>query len=38
MKALKICVAVALAIVVFTVWACCKMSGDCDRMEKKEDG
>lgn len=38
MEALKICATVALAIVVVAVWSCCKMSGDCDRMEEKEKG
>lgn len=33
MKVLKIGIAVVLVIVVVAVWACCKMSGDCDRRE-----
>ena len=33
MKELKIGIAVVLVIVAVAVWACLKMSGDCDRRE-----
>ena len=33
MKIIKVCVLIVIAIVVGTVWACLKMSGDCDRRE-----
>ncbi len=35
MKILKIGAVVVLVIVVVAVWACCKMSGDCDRREDR---
>lgn len=35
MKELKICAAVALVIVAVAVWACLKMSGDCDRRDEE---
>lgn len=35
MKIIKVCIFIVIAIVVVAVWACCKMSGDCDRREEK---
>ncbi len=35
MKLLQIGAVVVLAIVAVAVWACCKMSGDCDRREEQ---
>lgn len=38
MRTLWICIAILVAGLVLAIWACCKMSGDCDRREEKEDG
>ncbi len=35
MKIIKVCVLIVIAIVVGTVWACLKMSGDCDRRNEE---
>lgn len=36
MKVLKIGAAVVLVIMAVAIWACCKMSGECDRKEEKK--
>lgn len=35
MKIFKIGAVVVLVIVAVAIWACCKMSGDCDRRDEE---
>lgn len=37
MNGVKVCIYIAIAIMIVAFYSCCKAAGDCSREEEKED-